>query len=101
MSELVQDGMKLESAASVIARDTLAQYFHVFAPVIRTDRVVNKSVSAEFINGLAGVLALTIAGGLGSKEDVLNATIAKLREYVDRDLQRLGRPVTIRDLQDP
>jgi hypothetical protein len=84
-------GLSFESAASVIAREHIAKYLEVFGPAIMSDRVAGKSVHAEYVNGLAGVCALLIAGGQASKEDVLNGTIAKLREYVDRDLQHLNR----------
>lgn len=84
-------GLRVESAASVTIRDTMHKHLSVFAHVIRTDRVAGKSTHAEYVNGLSGVIALLVAGGHGSKEDVLNGTIEKLREYVDRDLRHLGR----------
>lgn len=80
-------GLRVETAASVILRDAIHQHMRNFALVIRQDLACNRSVSAAYIDGLSGALALTIAGGHGSKEDVLNATIKTLRECVDRDLR--------------
>lgn len=84
-------GLSIESASSVIARGHIQKFLETFAHVIRADRVAGKAVHAEYVNGLAGVCALLIAGGQGSKDDVLNGTVAKLREYVDRDLTFMGR----------
>lgn len=84
-------GLRVESAASVTIRQTIHHHLSIFAQVIRADRVAGKSTHAEYVNGLSGVIALLIAGGQGSKEDILNSTIEKLREYVDRDLRHLGR----------
>lgn len=83
-------GLSIESAASIILRDTIQQHMKVFAHVIRTDRIAGKSVHAEYINALAGATALLIAGRHGSREDVLDGTIAKLRECIDRDLRHLA-----------
>ena len=88
---VVKDGLRLESAASLTIRDAVQQHLHVFAHVIRTDRVAGKSTHAEYVNGLAGVTALLIAGGHGSRDDIINGTVAKLREYIDRDLRHLAR----------
>jgi hypothetical protein len=79
--------LRFETAASIILADTLKQFFHTFAHVVRADRVAGKACTATMIDGLAGTMALVIAGGHGSKEDVLESTIAKLREAVDRDLR--------------
>jgi predicted sugar kinase len=83
-------GLKIESAASVILEDTIKKHMHAFAHVIRRDRVAGMSVSAAYTGGLSGTLALIVAGGHASKEEVLTATIAKLREAVDRDLRHLA-----------
>lgn len=82
-------GLRIETASSITARGMIQQHLAAFALVIRRDRMANAATVAEYINGLAGVVALTIAGGHGSKDDVVNATVAKLREYVDRDLAHL------------
>jgi len=42
-------------------------------------------VTAAYVDGLAGAMALVIAGSHGSKEDIINATVTKLREAVDRE----------------
>lgn len=83
-------GLRIESAASVTIRETIHRYFAVFSHVIRHDRTAGKSAHIEFVNGLAGVTSLLIAGGHGSREEITEATVAKLREYIDRDLQRLA-----------
>jgi len=86
------NGLRIETAASVVLRRTIQEYLHTFSHVVVSDHAAGKSVHAEATNLLAGVVALIIAGGHGSKDDVLNGTVAKLREYVDRDLQHLGKP---------
>jgi len=60
-----------------------------FAFTIRTNRRAGQSVTAAYVDGLAGAMALVIAGSHGSKEDIINATVTKLREAVDRDLRHL------------
>jgi len=80
-------GLRFEAAASLILKDTLVQYFHTFAHYIRADRRAGRDCTAAMIDGLAGVTALVIAGGHAPKEEVLESTIAKLREAVDRDLR--------------
>jgi len=62
----------------------------LIAPV-RADRVAGKSVHAQYVNGLAGAMALMIAGGQADKEDIIAATVAKLRECIERDLRFLGK----------
>lgn len=84
------NGLRIESAASIVARDIIQRHMHVFAHVIRTDRAANRSTVAAYIDGLAGAVALTIAGGHGSRTDVIEATIKTLREAVDRDLMHLA-----------
>ena len=84
-------GLRIESAASVLLRDTIHKYFAQFALVIRRDRTAGASVVGEFRNGYAGAIALLVAGGHASREDVVNAEIAKLREYIDRDLAHLRK----------
>jgi hypothetical protein len=86
-------GLRIESAASVLLRDTIHRYFAQFALVLRRDRMAGVSAVTEFRNGYAGAIALVIAGGHASRDDIINAEIAKLREYVDRDLAHLRRGV--------
>lgn len=85
-------GMSLETAASVLARDMITQHLAQFQYVIRADRAANQSTVAEYINGLAGVVALTIRGGHGSKDEVVDATVRAFRDAVERDLRHLGVP---------
>lgn len=85
------NGLRIESAASVIMRDTIQKHMGIFAHVIRTDRAANASVVAAYVDGLAGATALTIVGGHGSRQDVVDAVIKSLRAAVDRDLQHLAR----------
>jgi hypothetical protein len=84
-------GLRIESAASVTARDMIQKHVNIFAHVIRTDRAAGQSTVAAYVDGLAGVAALTIAGGHGSRADVIEATVARLREAIDRDLRHLAR----------
>jgi hypothetical protein len=87
----MEDGLKIETAASVTLRDAMRQHMQNFYFVIRSSRPTGQAVVAAYIDGLAGAVALTIAGGHGSKDDVVNATVTKLREAVDRDLRHLGK----------
>ena len=87
---MADDGLKIEHAAGVILRDAIRKHMAAFAYTIRRGRHVGQDVVAAYIDGLAGAMALTIAGGHGSREDVLYATLTKLREALDRDLQHLG-----------
>ncbi len=82
-------GLRIETAAGVTARDMIIHHLGTFALTIRRDRVASQQTVAAYIDGLAGAVSLTIAGRHGSKEDVINATVAKLRENIDRDLSHL------------
>jgi hypothetical protein len=85
------DGMKIETAAGVMLRDAIRKHMATFARLLRKSRPCGQDVVAAYIDGLAGAMALTIVGGHGSKEDVINATLVKLREAINRDLQYLGK----------
>lgn len=82
----MKDGLRIESAASVLARDAIHNHLAQFALVVRRDRAAAQSTVTEYVNGLAGVVALSIAGGHGSREEIIEATIKQLREFIDRDL---------------
>lgn len=84
-------GMRLETAASVILRDLIGDYTRNFLHVIKNDRLTGQGVVAAYIDGLAGAISLTVAGGHGSRAEVLSSVRQKLYEAVDRDLQHLGR----------
>lgn len=84
-------GLRIETAASVIARNFMADHLKQFRHVLLRDRAAGQTVALEYANGLAGTMALVIAGGHGSKEEVLHQMMQKLREYVDRDLQYLRK----------
>jgi hypothetical protein len=87
----MDDGLKIETAAGVTLRDAIRTHMIVFAHTISTSRHCGQDVVAAYIDGLAGVMALAIAGSHASKDDVVNATLAKLREALDRDMQYLGK----------
>ena len=84
-------GLRIESAASVILRDAIVKHMHVFGDTIRRDRAAGQSVTAAYIDGLAGAMALVVAGGHGSYNEVLDATVKTLREAMARDVQHLSR----------
>jgi hypothetical protein len=84
-------GLSIESAASVTLRDTLGSHMRTFSHVIQFDRVAGKSVHAQYVNALAGAMALMIAGGQASKDDLIAVTTAKLVECIERDLRHLGK----------
>jgi hypothetical protein len=56
-----------------------------------TDKDGKPGLRIAYIDGLAGVAALTIAGGHGSRQDVMDALGVKLTEAIDRDLAHLRR----------
>lgn len=87
----IDNGLSLESAASILATDMIQNHVAQFVHVIMHDRLANRSVVAAYIDGLSAVVALTIMGRQGSKEDVIEGTIAKLRENIERDLKHLLR----------
>ncbi len=84
-------GLRIESASSVVLRDTIKKHMELFAHVIKNDRVAGQAVVAAYIDGLAGAMALVVAGGHGGRTDVEDATLLKLRECFSRDLQMLAR----------
>lgn len=84
------NGLSIETAAGVTSRDMIMQHMAAFALTIRRDRMASKHVVAAYVDGLAGAIALTIAGRHGSKDDVINGAMAALREAIDRDLAHLG-----------
>jgi hypothetical protein len=86
-------GLRIESAASVTARDMITKHIGVFMHVIRGDRAAGPSTAAAYVDGLAGVVALMIAGRHGSQEEVTEVTILQLRDAIKRDLQHLRRGV--------
>lgn len=87
----VNKGLSIESAASVTLRDAVLTHMRTFGHAIRADRAAGKSVHAEYVNALAGTMALMIAGGQAAKDDIIAATHAKLVECIERDLKHLGK----------
>lgn len=87
----MDDGLKIETAAGVTLRDMIRQHMAAFAHIISANRHTGQAVIAAYIDGLSGAMALAIAASHASKEDIVNATLIKLREALDRDLQYLGK----------
>lgn len=83
----MSEGLRIESAASVLARDMIQKHIATFSHVITADRAANTSTVAAYIDGLAAVVALTIHGGFGSKDDITRAVVGRLTEAIDRDLK--------------
>lgn len=75
--------------ADTVARDWLRNFMRSFAPSIRKERASARIATAVFVDGLAGTVALAIAGRHGSKDEIIEATIQSFREAVDRDLKHL------------
>jgi len=84
------DGLKIETAAGITLRDAIRQHMTSFALTISANRHTGQAVIAAYIDGLSGTMALAIAASHGSKEEIVNTTLTKLREALDRDLQYLG-----------
>lgn len=86
-----QNGLRIESAASVLARDMIQKHIQSFSHVIMHDTAANRSVVAAYIDGLSAVVALSIMGRQGGKNDVTENVIQRLRENIERDLKHLVR----------
>ena len=82
-------GLRIETAASVTARDMITRHLDVFGRAIKADRAANRATVAAYLDGLAAVLALTIVGGHGSREEVIAANMRQLLDAIDRDLKHL------------
>jgi hypothetical protein len=76
--------------ADTVGRDWLKSFMKSFAGSIWSERATSKVTSALFIDGLAGILALTIAGRQDSEQQIVDAAVASLRDAVKRDLRHLG-----------
>jgi len=87
----MKPGLSIESAASVILHKTILDHMHTFSHVIQHDHAAGKSVHAEYVNALAGTMALMIAGGQCSRDDIIAGTATKLIECLERDLRLFGR----------
>jgi hypothetical protein len=83
-------GLRIETAASYVLRDFIRQHMAQYGIAIRRDRLANAGVVAAYIDALAGAIALTIAGGHGSRDEVMNALGPKITEAIDRDLAHLA-----------
>lgn len=84
-------GLRIESAASVTLRDTIVAHMRAFSHVVRHDRAAGQSVVSTYIDGLAGAVALVIAGGHASKEDAIYETVRTFKDALERDLKHLQR----------
>jgi hypothetical protein len=84
-------GLSIESAASVILHDAIEKHMHAFSETIMRDRAAGKSVHAEYVNALAGTIALMIVGGQANRDEIIAGTAEKLIECLERDLRMLGK----------
>jgi hypothetical protein len=87
----MNDGLKIETAAGVTLRDAIRKHMASFALTISENRYTGGAVIMAYVDGLAGAMALAIAANHGSKEEIVNATLVKLRDSLDRDLWYLGK----------
>jgi hypothetical protein len=87
----MDDGLKIETAAGVMLRDAIRTHTATFALVIRASRHTGQDIIGAYISGLTAAMALAIVGGHASKEEIVNATLAKLRQVLDENLRYLGR----------
>ena len=85
----IRNGLSIETAASVLATEMIQNHVAQFVDVIMRDKAANRSVVAAYIDGLSAVVALSIMGRQGSKEDVTENVIQRLRENIERDLKHL------------
>lgn len=82
-------GLRIETAAGITAIDMMAKHIAAFQFVIKKDRLAAQTTTAAYIEGLAAVLALTIAGRHGSYWEVMSLSEQRLREEVDKVLTKL------------
>lgn len=85
----MSEGLRIEAAAGIVARDQITKHLTLFGPAVRGDRITAKSVVAAYIDGLAGAVALTIAGAHAAKDEVIEITVDDLRRAIERDLRHL------------
>lgn len=85
----MKPGLSLESAASVIMRDTVKKHMHTFAHTIKADHACGRAMHAVYIDALAGTIALMVAGGQASKDELIAATATLLVNSLERDLRGL------------
>jgi hypothetical protein len=76
--------------ADTVGRDWLRSFMKSFAKYVLAERATSRVASALFIDGLAGILALAIAGRHDSEEQIMDAAITALEHAVARDLRHLG-----------
>lgn len=84
-------GLRIETAAAVVARNTIHNYMSHYALTIRRDRAAGQGATAAFIDGLSGAMALVVAGGHASRDEVLAATCKKLSDALNRDLAHMDK----------
>jgi hypothetical protein len=84
-------GLRIETAASVLLKETITAHMAQFGHVIGRDKAASKSTLSVYVDGLAGAMALTIAGGLCSAHELTNDIDVRLREAVHRDLKYLRK----------
>ena len=84
-------GLRLETAAGLILRDLITDHMAKFQFVIRTDRAAGLAVVAAYVDGLAGAMALVVAGGQVSKQEIADIVSKVLVEALERDLRHLKR----------
>ena len=77
----------------IMSRDWLKNFMRSFAPSIRNERETSRLASAAMIDGLAAVTALAIIGRQGTKDDIVESVVTKLRESIERDLRHLSTNV--------
>lgn len=85
----MNNGMRIEVAAGVVARDWVLKFFGTFGQSIVAERRSSQVVVAAFVDGLAGSVALSIQGRHGSKAEIIELTVTQFREAVERDLKHL------------
>lgn len=74
-----------------VARDWIKNFNAAFVNSIVKERATAQAASAAMTDGLAGIAALAIASGHGSKAEIVEATVKSLRDAIDRDLMHIAR----------
>ena len=63
-------GLRIETAASYLARDMIATHLKQFKLALLTDRAAATKTVAAYTDGLAGAMAFAVAGGFVSRDEI-------------------------------
>jgi hypothetical protein len=89
-------GLNIKHRAAVVLKDALAAYITKHHVLIRANKRASEDIAGEMVGGLSALCAMLITSGMGTREEVYNATVKCFAESLDRDVKLLERPTVIR-----